>query len=92
MALRTFAPIANAHFYSARALFIRHARATSYIKGAQMTAVLTWCENIFVGCPVTPTFFFGRSHPFLIFSIITKKKKNKQTKKIYTWEVLVISR
>ena len=39
-----------------------------------MAAALTWCENIFVRCMVTPTFFFGRSLPFLIISIITKNK------------------
>ena len=38
-----------------------------------MAAALTWCKNIFVRCTVTPTFFFGRSLPFLILSIITKK-------------------
>ena len=35
-----------------------------------MAAALTWSENIFVGCTVTPQFFFfGRSLPFLILSI-----------------------
>ena len=34
---------------------------------------------------MTPTFFFGRSLPFLILSIILKNKK------ICTWEVLIIS-
>ena len=33
------------------------------------------CEY-FVGCSVTPTFFFRRSLPFLILSIILKTKKN----------------
>ena len=47
-------------------LFIRHARASSYIKRAHrvktqqnivlMAATLTSCENICVGCMVTPTF------------------------------------
>ena len=41
-----------------------------------MTFALTWCANIFVGCSLTPTFFFGRSVPFLILSIIKKKKKS----------------
>ena len=41
-----------------------------------MTFVLTWCANIFVGCSVTPTFFFGRSLPFLILSIILKSERN----------------
>ena len=39
-----------------------------------MTFALTWCANIFVGCSVSPTFFFGRSLPFLILSIILKKQ------------------
>ena len=34
---------------------------------------------------MTPTFFFGRSLPFLILSIILKNKK------ICVWEVLIIS-
>ena len=46
-----------------------------------MAFALTWCANIFVGCSVTPTFFFGRSLLFLILSIILKNKK------ICTWEV-----
>ena len=37
-----------------------------------MATVLTWCENIFVGCTVATT-FFGISPPFLIISSITKK-------------------
>ena len=41
-----------------------------------MTFALTWCANIFVGCSVTPTFFFGRSLPLVILSIILKNKKN----------------
>ena len=41
-----------------------------------MTFALTSCANIFVGYSVTPTFFFGRSHPFLILSIILKNKQN----------------
>ena len=41
-----------------------------------MTFAVTWSANIFVGCSVTPTFFFGRSLPFLILSIILKNKKN----------------
>ena len=52
----------------------------------RMTFAFTWCANIFVGCSVTPTFFFGRSLPFLTLSIIIKKKK-----KICTWEGLIIS-
>ena len=69
-----------------RTLFIRHARATSFSSARTksktqqnielMTFALTWCANIFVGCSVTPTFFFGRPLPFLILSIILKNKKN----------------
>ena len=50
-----------------------------------MAFALTWCANIFVECSVTPTFFFSRSLPFLILSIILKNKK-----KICMWEVLII--
>ena len=80
-----------AHCYCAslvRTLFIRHACATSFSSACTksktqqnielMTFALTWCANIFVECLVTPIFFFGRSLPFLILSIILKKinKKN----------------
>ena len=41
-----------------------------------MTFAVTWSANIFVGCSVTPTLFFGRSLPFLILSITLKNKKN----------------
>ena len=41
-----------------------------------MTFAVIWSANIFVGCSVTPTFFFGRSLPFLILSIILKNNKN----------------
>ena len=41
-----------------------------------MTFALTWCANIFVESSVTPTFFFGRSLPFLTLSIILKNQKN----------------
>ena len=77
------------HCYCAslvRTLFIRHARATSFSSACfksktqqnieLMTFLSTWCANIFVGCSVTPTFFFGRSLPFLILSIILKNEKN----------------
>ena len=40
-----------------------------------MTFAVTWSPNIFVGCSKTPNFFFGRSLPFLILSIILKNKK-----------------
>ena len=79
----------RAHCYCAslvRTLFIRHARATSFSSACTepktqqnielMTFVLTWCANIFVGCSVTPAFFFGRSLPFLILFIILKNEKN----------------
>ena len=86
------------HCYCAslvRTLFIGHARATSFSSARTesktqqnielMTFTLTWCADIFVGCLVTPTFFFGRSLPFLTLSIILKHKK------ICVWEVLIIS-
>ena len=79
----------RAHCYCAslvRTLFIRHASARSFSSAStesktqqnieQMTFVLAWCANIFVGCWVTPYFFFGRSLPFLILSIILKNEKN----------------
>ena len=79
----------RAHCYCAslvRTQFIRHVRATSSISSVHrvetqqnmelMIFALTWCANIFVGCSVTPTFFFGRSLPFLILSIILRNKKN----------------
>ena len=70
-----------------RTLFIRHARATSFSSARTeskqtqqnielMTFVLAWCANIFVGCSVTPTFFFGISLPFLILTMILKNEKN----------------
>ena len=87
----------RAHCYCAflvRTLFIRHARAKTFSRARTesktqqnielVTFALTWCANIFVGCLVTPTFFFGRSLPFLILSIILKNKK------ICTWEGLII--
>ena len=76
----------RAHCYCAslvRKLFFRHARATSFSSACTksktqqnvtlMTFALTWCANSFVGCSVTPL-FFGRSLPFVILSIILKKK------------------
>ena len=88
----------RAHCYCAslvRTLFIGHARATSFSSARtdsktqqnieRMTFALTWCANIFVGCSVTPTFFFGRLLRFLTLFIILKNKK------ICTWEVLIIS-
>ena len=88
----------RAHCYCAslvRTQFIGHARATSFSSVPtnsktqqnieRTTFALTWCANIFVGCSVTPTFFFGRSLPFLTLFIILKNKKN------CVWEVLIIS-
>ena len=90
----------HAHCYCAsfvRTLFIDHARATSWFQARApsrklnkillelMTFALTLCANFFVGCSVTPTFFFGRSLLFLILSIVLKNKK------ICTWEILIIS-
>ena len=78
----------RAHCYCAslvRTLFTGHARATSFSSARtdsktqqkkRMTFALTWCANIFVGCSVTPTFFSGRSLPFLTLFIILKNKKN----------------
>ena len=78
-----------AHCYCAslvRTLFIGHARATSFSSACTqpkiqqnielMTFALTLRANIFVGCSVTPHFFFGRFLPFLNLSIILKIKKN----------------
>ena len=39
-----------------------------------MGAALTWCNNIFVGCTVSPTYFLVDHFLFLIISIITKNK------------------
>ena len=87
----------RAHCYCAslvRTPFIGHARATSFssartdsktqqhIEG--MTFALTWCANIFVGCPVTPT-FFRQITPFSDSFHYTKNEK------ICVWEVLIIS-
>ena len=79
----------RAHCYYASlvcTLFIGHASATSFSSARtdsktqqnieRMTFALTWSANIFVGCSVTPTFFFGRSLPFLTLFIIPKNKKN----------------
>ena len=95
--IRTYLKDICAHCYCAslvRTLFIRHMCATSFSSACTksksqqnielMTFTLSWCANIFVECSVTLT-FFGRSLPFLILSIILKKKK------ICTWEVLIIS-
>ena len=47
-----------------RTLFIRHAlqqaRAPSKTNLVLMAAALTWCENVFVGCTVTPTFSLNK--------------------------------
>ena len=40
-----------------------------------MTFALTWCANIFVGCSVTPTFFFWQITSFSDSFHYTKKKK-----------------
>ena len=64
--VRTFAPIVTAHLYcTCYSLGTRVPRHTSSARTEQktqqnivlMAAGLTWCENIFVGCTVTPTFF-----------------------------------
>ena len=92
--LRTFAPIATAHLWCAHyslgtgchIMYFKHVQQVQTQQNIElMTFALTWCANIFVGCSVTPTFFFGRSLPFLILSVILKNKK------ICMWEVLIIS-
>ena len=50
-----------------------------------MTLGLTLCWNIFVGCSVTPTFFRQ------ITSFSDSFHNTKKQKKIYTWEILIIS-
>ena len=78
----------RAHCYCAfllRTLFIRHARATSYIERAHLEKHLTKCSangrcvnlvrEYFCWMHSDPHFFFGKSLPFLILSIITKNKK-----------------
>ena len=72
------APIATARF-----LYARYSLGTRvprhHFKRApspNSTKALTWCANIFVGCSVTPSLFFGRSLPFLILSIVLKNNKN----------------
>ena len=79
----------RAHCYCAslvRTLFIGHARATSFSSARtdsktqqnieRMTFALTWCANIFVGCSVTPTFFFRQITSFSDSFHHTKKQKN----------------
>ena len=68
-----------------RHVFQPRAPSRNSTKYRLMTFAVTWSQNIFVGCSVTPTFFFGRSLPFLILSIMLKNKK------ICVWEVLIIS-
>ena len=88
----------RAHCYCAspvRTLFIRHARATSFSSARTkskteqnielITFALTPCANIFVGCSGTST-FFSADHFLLWFFPLHLK-----TKKICTWEVLIIS-
>ena len=79
----------RAHCYCAslvRTLFIKHARATSFSSACTesktrqnielMAFALTWCANIFVGCSVTPIFFFQQITPFWESFHCTKKQKN----------------
>ena len=78
----------RAHCYCvslARTLFIGHARATSFSSARthsktqqnieRMTFALTWRANIFVGCWVTPTFFFRQITSFSDSFHHTKKQK-----------------
>ena len=57
-----------------------------------MTFALTWCANIFVGHTVTPTFFFGRSLPFLTLSIILKNKKKSVRGKFQLFLIFFLKR
>ena len=58
-------------------MYFKRAHRVETQKNIELMAfAVTWSANIFVGCSVTPTFFFGRSLPFLIHSIIRKNKKN----------------
>ena len=72
----------RAHCYCASlvvTLFIRQARATSFSSARTesktqqnielMTFVLAWCANIFVGCSVTPTFFWTDHFLSLFFPL-----------------------
>ena len=79
----------RAHCYCAsllRTLFIKHARATSFSSArtesktqqkhrAGDLGVNLMCQY-FCWMPGDPQYFFGRSLPFLILSIILKNKKN----------------
>ena len=85
LVLPPFAPIATAHLYCARytwrgachVMYFKHAHRVETQQNIElMTFAVTWSANIFVGCSVTPTFFFGRSLSFLILSMILKNKKN----------------
>ena len=67
-----------------RTLFIRHARATSFSSARKskiqknielMTFALTWCEDFFVGCSVTLTFFWQITS-FSDSFHCTKRQKN----------------
>ena len=76
------------HCYCAslvRTLFIRHSRATSFSSGHHVENSTKYkaddlCVNLvceyFCWMLGDPHFFFGRSLPFLILSIILKNKKN----------------
>ena len=79
----------RAHCYCAylvRTLFIRHACATSFSRACTesktqqniqlMTFALTLVCEYFCWMFCDPHFFFGRSLPFLILSIILRNKKN----------------
>ena len=80
--------IATAHLYRSlvRTSFSSvHTKSKSQQNIELMTFALTGCANIFVGCSVTATFF--RQTTFFSDSFHYTKK----TKKICTWEVLIIS-
>ena len=58
-------------------MYFKHAHQVETQQNIQLlNFAITRSLNIFVGCSVAPTFFFGRSLPFLILSTILKNKKN----------------
>ena len=82
--VRAHALLLRISTYCAR-YFIRHVRATSYIKRAHRAKHLKKCSadgscvnlvrGYFCWMHGDPHLFFGRSLPFLIISIVTKNKK-----------------
>ena len=58
----------------ARAWYVIHQARAPSKNVVLMAAALTWCENIFVGCTVTPT-FFSVDHFLLRFFTLKQKTK-----------------